>query len=88
MLKKFTYPQYRKYSNGKSFFKIISTDEFEEIQLLGTTKTIHHFKAKILPDRNYVYDLITNENNYWLVCEAKEYESLKETIHKINPHNP
>ncbi len=82
------YPQYRKYSNGKSFFKIISNDEFEEIQVLGSSKTIHYFKAKILPDRNYIADLITNENNHWLNCESKEYESLKETIHKINPRNP
>jgi hypothetical protein len=77
MISDILYPQYRKYSNGKSFFKIISAEEFEEIQILGTNKTIHYFKAKILPDRNYISDLISNENNHWLVCDSKEYEELK-----------
>jgi len=73
-----TYPQYRKYSNGKSYFKIISKNEFEEIQILGNKKTLHLFKAKILPDRNYIYDLTFDYQNYWVVCDKEEYEKLKE----------
>ena len=72
-----TYPQYRKYNNGKSYFKIISSEEFEEIQVLGNKKTLHHFNAKILPDRNYIYDLTFNYQEYWLVCDKEEYEKLK-----------
>ena len=74
---KITYPQYRKYSNNKSFFKIISETEFEEIQVLGIKTTIHAFKAKILPDRNYIYDLIHNYKAHWIKCSPEEYELLK-----------
>lgn len=78
--KKITYPQYRKYANNKSYFKVISPELFEEIQLLGRNKTIHTFKAKILPDRNYIADLTFNYNEHWVICEQSEYESLKKMI--------
>ena len=72
-----TYPQYRKYSNNKSYFKIISPDEFEEIQLLGSKKSIHHFEAKILPDRNFVYDMTFDYEKSWIKIEEEEYEQVK-----------
>ena len=72
-----TYPQYRKYINGKSFFKVISPVKFEEIQVLGNKKTIHFFEAKILPDKNYIYDLTFNYKNHWVICESNEFENLK-----------
>ena len=75
-----TYPQYRKYSNNKSYFKILSPNKFEEIQVLGLKKTIHFFEAKILPDRNYIADLTFNYNEHWIICEENEYESFRKTI--------
>ena len=77
MNQEITYPQYRKYSNNKSYFKIISNDEFEEIQVLGTKKSIHYFKAKILPDRNFIYDMTFDYNKFWQKIEEKEYEAVK-----------
>jgi hypothetical protein len=74
---KVTYPLYRKYSNGKSFFKVISETEFEEIQVLGDKISIHHFETKILPDRNYISDLTYNYEEHWEVCEKEEFEALK-----------
>lgn len=75
-----TFPLYRKYSNNKSYFKIISESKFEEIQVLGNKITLHIFEVKILPDRNYIYDLIYNYANHWVICDATEYEQLKQTI--------
>ena len=75
-----TYPQYRKYKNNKSYFKVISSEIFEEIQVLGSKKTIHIFEAKILPDRNYISDLTFNYQNHWIICKESEYESLRNTI--------
>jgi hypothetical protein len=72
-----TYPQYRKYKNNKSYFKIISPELFEEIQLLGSKKTLHFFEAKILPDRNYIKDLTFNYEKHWIVCPKSEYEELR-----------
>jgi hypothetical protein len=78
--KNITYPQYRKYNNNKSFFKIISTKKFEEIQLLGNKKSFHLFEAKILPDRNYIFDLTFNYSEHWIICAKCEYEQLKKNI--------
>jgi hypothetical protein len=78
--KKITYPQYRKYPNHKSYFKIISSEKFEEIQVLGNTKTLHLFEAKILPDRNYISDLTFNYEEYWIICKESEYQELKSNI--------
>lgn len=74
------YPIYRKYKNNKSYFKIISKEEFEEIQVLGNTYTLYHFKAKILPDRNLIEDLSINYEAYCDVISEKEYETIKEKV--------
>ncbi|MCW8897155.1 MAG: hypothetical protein OQJ96_02450 [Flavobacteriales bacterium] len=74
------YPIYRKYKNNKSYFKIISKEEFEEIQVLSNAYTLHHFKAKILPDRNLIEDLSINYEAYCDVISENEYETIKEKV--------
>lgn len=71
------YPQYRKYSHGRTFFKIISASEWEEIQVMGGKYSIHAFKAAILPDRNYIYDLTFEYKDNWIKINADEYEQVK-----------
>jgi len=67
------YPQYRKYHNGKSYFKIISPGEMEEIQLMGNSFSKHLITAKILPDRNFIYDLTFDYEKYCVKIEEEEY---------------
>jgi hypothetical protein len=68
-----TYPQYRKYPNNKSYFKIISATEWEEIQVIGTKCMMHQFTVKIMPDRNYLYDMTFDYKNNWMVITEEEY---------------
>jgi len=75
-----TYPQFRKYKNNKSFFKLCSNSEFEEIQVLGNTYSLHFFKATILPDRNLIYDLTFDYHNYCDVISGDEYEEIKQKV--------
>ena len=77
---KITYPQYRKYSNNKAYFKVISPNKFEEIQVLGTKKTIHYFEAKILPDRNFINDMTFDYEANWVKIDADEFEKIKNSI--------
>lgn len=70
------FPQYRKYKNGKSFFKIISPTEWEEIQIIGSQKTNHHFEVKILPDRNFINDMLFDYENNWIKIEENEYNDI------------
>lgn len=71
-----TFPQYRKYTNNKSYFKIISNTQWEEKQLLGSKVILNSFEAKILPDRNFLNDMLTNYGNHWLVIDEVEYNSI------------
>lgn len=51
------FPVYRKYKNNKHFFRVISDTAFEEVQLVGSRKLISSHAAKIMPDRQFIYDL-------------------------------
>lgn len=70
------FPVYRKYNNGKSYFKIISRNEFEEIQIVGSKKILHLVKATQLPEMNHVYDLVYNKD-ISVAIEEDEYNALK-----------
>lgn len=74
---KTSYPLYRKYAHNRTFFKVISETEWEEIHVLGNNYSIHQFKATILPERNYIYDLTYDYQNNWIAIGADEYEQMK-----------
>lgn len=71
------FPVFRKYSNNKSFFKIISKSEFEEIKFLNEKAELHCFTAKILPDFNFINDMIENHNNHWVESNEEEFKKMK-----------
>ncbi len=74
------YPQYRKYLNDKVFFKIISNNEWEEVQIVGSNYLLHHFTVQIMPDRNLIYDMTFDYNRNWAKIESDEYEKVKENV--------
>lgn len=78
MNEKIHFPQYRKYKNEKSLFKINSLTEWEEIQIIGTKKMVHHFTVKIMPDRNFIQDMLFDYENNWVKIEEREYEVCRE----------
>ena len=71
-----TYPQYRKYLNGKNYFKIISTEELEEIHFNGSKCFVTTLKAKILPDRNLIYDLTFDHEKIAEKITEEEYDIM------------
>lgn len=78
-----TYPQYRKYPHERTYFKIISKDEWEEIQVMGSKLSIQQFKVAILPDRNYIYDLTFDYEKNWVKINEEEYEAVKSKMTRI-----
>ena len=72
------YPQYRKYKNGKSYFRIFSATVFEEIQVLGKYYVLHKFEAKILPDRNLIYDMTFDYELSWDRISEAEFLAVLE----------
>ena len=71
------FPVYLKYKNNASFFKIISFEELEELKYTGKILELYHFKAKILPDRNYIADLLKENSPYVEKISEKEFEAHK-----------
>ena len=71
------YPQFRKYPNNKAYFKILSDKEWEEVQIIGNKHIFNPFIVKIMPDRNYLFDMTFHYNDNWEVIEEMEYEQKK-----------
>lgn len=71
------YPQYRKYKNNKSYFRINSEETFDEIRATGNKYFLYHFTAKILPDRNFISDMLKNTGGNWETITESEYNSIR-----------
>jgi hypothetical protein len=69
------FPTYRKYKNNKNFFKIINENEFEEISFIGNKAIIIKHLAKILPDRNFISDLLHDVGITSELSNQEEYET-------------
>jgi len=69
------FPTYRKYKNNKHFFKIMNENEFEEISFIGTKLNVTKHLVKILPDRNFISDLLHDVGNTCELSSKEEYES-------------
>lgn len=73
------FPQYRKYPNNKSYFKITSESCFEEIAVMASKYSILEFTAKIFPDYTFIKDMLDNRDNRWVVISSNEYEMALKT---------
>lgn len=77
MANKDSFPQYRKYSNNKSFFKIVSEREFIEHKVLGRYYEQIHIKAQQYPEMVLIQDLLQLQNEHILPSTEEEYEEVK-----------
>ena len=72
------FPVYRKYKNNTSYFKILSRDQFEEIQIIGTKAKLNLITANQFPEMNHIYDLVYNHEGLGSEITENEYlEALK-----------
>jgi hypothetical protein len=55
------FPKYRKYNNGKSFFKILSASQLMELQIIGSSFQVYELIAQIYPDKLFIQDLLSLE---------------------------
>lgn len=68
------FPQYRKLSNNKSFYKIVSKDAFEEIQIVGSSAITTNTKATKYPEILRIKDMLDGVAPFEISTEA-EYNS-------------
>lgn len=70
------FPQFRRYKNAQSYFKITSENTFIEYKLMGNKLEMYIIEAKILPDRNYIHDLLYNYDEYWEKLNEASFNSF------------
>ena len=71
------FPQYRRYKNGASLFRIDSPTRFEEIRKLGNRWLVRAYEVKILPDRNLVNDLLFDYQGFADLVDSEAYEAVR-----------
>lgn len=69
------FPQYRKLSNGKTFYKIVDERTFEEIVLLGEKRMYFKTVADKYPEMLRIKDMLELEVPFLLATE-KEYSTV------------
>lgn len=65
------FPQYRKLSNDKTFYKIQSDRLFEEVQLMGSKVFRYQVEAKQYPEILKIQDMLQLEEPYLLISEEE-----------------
>ncbi|MBS1647845.1 MAG: hypothetical protein JST67_10940 [Bacteroidetes bacterium] len=58
LTKNTTYPQYRKYKNGLSCFKILSPTQAQEVKAVGSKRLSFFIEATQYPERVFIHDLV------------------------------
>jgi hypothetical protein len=66
------FPQYRKLSNDKTFYKIQSERLFEEVQLMGSKVFRYRVEAKQYPEILKIKEMLKLEEPY-LMLSAEEF---------------
>ena len=76
--KTMNFPQYRKMSNDKAFYRIISEKEFDEIQIVGNKANLFHIVAAQYPEILRIQDMLKMDNEWFLEVNENEFiEVLK-----------
>lgn len=76
------FPQYRKLSNEKVFYRIRDDRNFDEIQLLGGRAMWFSMTATQYPEILRIQDLLKKEDDGILEATATEFDALMK-IHGI-----
>ena len=76
MTKDIDFPQYRKLSNEKVFYKMLSDRKFIEIQRMGTKAFLYEFVASKYPEILKIQDMILLEGDTYLNSNQIEFDSL------------
>ena len=75
--KNIQFPQYRRYKNGLSYFKILSFTEFEEVQVIGNKRVLNKVTASQYPEKVFINDLLFGYEGFAEQINEEQYNSGK-----------
>ncbi len=70
------FPQYRKLSNNRTFYKILDDRHFEEIQLFGSKKNKYLFTATQYPEILKIQDMLMLAEGTYVNSSKEEWDKL------------
>jgi hypothetical protein len=70
------FPQYRKLSNGKTYYKITDERNFEEVQLMGSRVLQYRTTAEQYPEILRISDMLAAEEPYQIATK-EEYDEVR-----------
>ena len=79
LLESMKYPQYRRYKNGLSYFKILSSVLAEEIKVVGSKRLTYTIEAKQYPEKVSINDLLLNYTAFADEIDEDAYEKVKQS---------
>jgi hypothetical protein len=74
-----TFPIYRKLSNDKSYYKIVSAESFIELQRIGSKTKKHTLIAKQYPEKLLIQEMISLSNGY-LESKEEEFDRIEQLL--------
>lgn len=77
------FPQYRKLSNNKSFYRILDNRHWDELQVIGEKVLRFHVEAVQYPEILRIQDMLSFMDDYYVECSQEEFEELEGRIVKI-----
>jgi hypothetical protein len=83
-VEKTAFPVYRRYQDTDTWFEIHSEQSFDELKIMGSRFALVHFEARILPDRNFIYDLIHCNHQGIMVVSGNDFkQTLQDAQSKL-----
>lgn len=71
------FPAYRKYRNGKNYFKIINSLNFEEIRVIGSSIKLSRIFAGQYSEKMFLETLLNDYGNMAIEITEEEYEEMR-----------
>ncbi len=75
------FPQYRKLTNAKSFYKILNERSFIELQEMGSSWWLFKIEAKQYPEILRIMDMLELNEPFVLATEI-EFDAINEFVKK------
>jgi len=70
------FPLYRKLSHNKTFYRINSLTDFDEIMLIGKRVKLMHTEALQYPEKLKILDMVHQTDSAYLAMEQNEWDNL------------
>jgi len=73
------FPQYRKLSNDKVFYRIVDNRHFEEIQIIGTKAQLRNVVAEQYPEILRIQDMLNYGIPGFVESNVEEFLNIKDS---------